>query len=33
MYSQPVPSLYHNTAADLVTCPRDKGAKKSDITD
>lgn len=33
MYAQPVPSLYHNTAADLVTCPEDKDAKRLDVTD
>lgn len=33
MYSQPMPSLYHDTEADLVMCPKDKGAKGSDITD
>lgn len=33
MYSQPVSSLYRNTAADLVTSPKDKDAKRSDITD
>lgn len=33
MYSQPVSSLYRNTAADSVTSPKDKDAERSDITD